>query len=152
MVFLSPLTLSTNMQIIWQRWCTFLRREAMMKKERQIRAAGYNLVTIWECDYKKLIKSSVLLRHYLNSLDSDKWCPLKPRDAFYGGRTNACKLYYRCAPNGKKLYYEVCSLYPLINKYPIVNFETVDGLIKYHVSYHLRIFITVYCHVGAIIN
>ena len=36
--------------------------------------------------------------------------PLVPRDAFFGGRTNACKLFARVIqPGDEILYYDVCS-------------------------------------------
>ena len=42
---------------------------------------------------------------------------LNPRDAFYGGRTNALKLYHKCGPGEQILYYDFCSLHPYMNKY-----------------------------------
>ena len=42
--------------------------------------------------------------------------PLNPRDAFYGGRTNATKLYYKAKPGKKIMYVDVCSLYQWVNK------------------------------------
>nr|XP_023024974.1 uncharacterized protein LOC111513046 [Leptinotarsa decemlineata] len=72
--------------------------------------------------------------------------PLNPRDAFYGGRTDATKLYYKCKEGEKIKYVDVCSLYPFINKYgkyPVghpevfvgeecntLNLNDVDGIIK----------------------
>ena len=65
--------------------------------------------------------------------------PLEPRDAFYGGRTNASKLYFE----GEAIYVDYTSLYPDHNKneqyplgHPIIitqNFSDVStykGLIK----------------------
>lgn len=42
--------------------------------------------------------------------------PLNPRDAFFGGRTSVIKNYHKIADDEKVLYYDVCSLYPYINK------------------------------------
>ncbi|KAK2552521.1 hypothetical protein P5673_026364 [Acropora cervicornis] len=43
--------------------------------------------------------------------------PLDPRDAFFGGRTNAYQLY-RCVEGDERiLYYDFKSLYPYVNKY-----------------------------------
>jgi len=41
---------------------------------------------------------------------------LKPREAFYGGRTKAVKLYHKCQEGEKIRYIEVCSLYPWVCK------------------------------------
>ena len=30
---------------------------------------------------------------------------------------NACKLYHKCGPDEKILYFDICSLYPYIDKY-----------------------------------
>ena len=48
--------------------------------------------------------------------------PLKPRDAFFGGRTNAVKLYHHASGSEKIKYYDFTSLYPWVNKtqqYPV---------------------------------
>ena len=41
---------------------------------------------------------------------------LKPRDALFGGRTNAAKLYHKCSDNEKIRYYDFTSLYPFVQK------------------------------------
>ena len=70
--------------------------------------------------------------------------PIKPRDAFYGGRTEAIGLYREASPEkGEQLkYVDFNSLYPFINKYarypvkhPVVVRgedipEEVEGLLK----------------------
>ncbi len=45
--------------------------------------------------------------------------PLEPRDAFFGGRTNAVKLHHRCGEGERILYQDVTSLYPWVNKYAL---------------------------------
>jgi hypothetical protein len=42
--------------------------------------------------------------------------PLRPRESLFGGRTNAIKLYYKCAPGEKIKYYDITSLYPYVQK------------------------------------
>ena len=39
------------------------------------------------------------------------------RESFFGGRTNAAKLYHKTGDNKKVLYSGVTSLYPYVNKY-----------------------------------
>lgn len=42
--------------------------------------------------------------------------PLKPRDAFYGGRTEAFQLFDKTSDTKTINYYDVTSLYPWVNK------------------------------------
>ena len=90
---------------------------------------------MWESDFLEVapdfIKHCVLVG------------PLKPRDAFFGGRTNGIRLKYDVKEGEDIKYYDFCSLYPFIIKYgkfPIHhpeiitdNFEDISkyyGLIK----------------------
>ncbi|XP_055356787.1 uncharacterized protein LOC129601886 [Paramacrobiotus metropolitanus] len=41
---------------------------------------------------------------------------INPRDAFYGGRTNAVKLHHKVVEDERICYYDVCSEYPFVNK------------------------------------
>ena len=43
--------------------------------------------------------------------------PLEPRNAFFGGQTNATLLFYETQSNEKIQYVDFCSLYPWCNKY-----------------------------------
>ena len=48
--------------------------------------------------------------------------PLNPRDALFGGRTNAIKLYHKVADDQRIYYSDFTSLYPFVQKtgkYPI---------------------------------
>ena len=93
-----------------------MRREAQMKK------AGFKLITIWECELNLLRKSSKIIENFFNnhlrnykSISNNP--ELNPRDAFYGGRTNSLKLYHEIEENEKIYYYDFTSLYPYICKY-----------------------------------
>lgn len=62
---------------------------------------------------------------------------MKPRDAFFGGRTEAFKLYEEATADTQTKYYDVTHLYPFINKtdkipigHPEINTENFK-----HVSY-----------------
>ena len=64
--------------------------------------------------------------------------PLKPRDALFGGRTNALKLYHKCEKDKKIFYYDFTSLYLYVQKYckfpighPTILTENIDPLKKY---------------------
>lgn len=81
-------------------------------KERsdQIKKAGYNLIEMWDCNW---IKS----KQYKNSEKPEIIESLNPRDAFFGGRTNAFKLLAKSTKNKKIKYIDVCSLYPTVQYY-----------------------------------
>ena len=86
-----------------------------MKREVELRALGYNLVTKWEHEFYNEKKRNKCLREYVDSLDiQDR---LIPRDSFFGGRTNAIKLHYKATENETIEYYDFTSLYPWTNKY-----------------------------------
>ena len=42
--------------------------------------------------------------------------PLEPRDALYGSRTNAAKLYHHCQGDEQIRYVDFTSLYPKVNR------------------------------------
>jgi hypothetical protein len=77
----------------------------------------YTIKHMWECDFKRLMKSDTLLvdfqiaNHYVE--------PIDPRNCMYGGRTNALKLYCKAEANEKIKYYDYKSLYPSVQKYKI---------------------------------
>ncbi|XP_028132068.1 uncharacterized protein LOC114327599 [Diabrotica virgifera virgifera] len=81
--------------------------ERTVRRVNQIKEAGYNLVEIWECEWLKS-------KEFKNAPDPQVVESLKPRDAFFGGRTNAIKLKV----TDKKLrYIDIVSLYPTVQYY-----------------------------------
>ena len=67
-----------------------------------------------------MINEDEELANYRETIDIEP-C-LKPRDALFGGRTNAAKLHYKCKEGEKIHYYDFTSLYPYVQKnreYPI---------------------------------
>ena len=92
-------------------------RESTEQKEEYLIAAGLNLVVMWECDWDRLRKSDPELQAYLQDLSLVS--PLEPRDAFFGGRTNAATLHAEAnLDEGEEIrYVDVTSLYPTVNKY-----------------------------------
>jgi ribosomal protein S20 len=73
----------------------------------------YKLIEIWECDFKK----DKEIKKFEKTWNREVITPLNPRDAFYGGRTNAIKLLYTCRKSHKIRYIDVCSLYPTVQFY-----------------------------------
>ena len=113
--------------------------EATEAKKKRLEAAGWVVETKWECHWKKDVKMA--------EGDFEEWLtnwtpvtPLEPRDAFFGGRTNAVRLHHQCQGDEKILYQDVTSLYPWVNKrglYPtghpvvITDFDDVADLKDY---------------------
>lgn len=88
------------------------RKEETITKHRKIKEAGYNLIVMCECDFSKKLKDNPDLAQKLKNHPMVALEPLNPRDAFYGGRTNANTLYFKADSNTKMYYYDICSLYP----------------------------------------
>ena len=59
----------------------------------EIKNAGYKLVEMWECQWDNLTKIHKLPTSHA---DIEHLKSLIPRDAYFGGRVNAAKLYYIC--------------------------------------------------------
>lgn len=74
-----------------------------MLKEAWLKDNGWQLTTKWECQFVQETKENEELQQFLNELNLDE--PLEPRSAFFGGRTNAAKLYHRCSSPGEKIKY-----------------------------------------------
>ena len=55
---------------------------------------------IWECDIKREVKLDDEMKQYSDSHEFID--PLEPRNAFFGGQTNAAKLFHECE-EGKKI-------------------------------------------------
>lgn len=86
------------------------------KKEKELKAMGYRYVCIWEHEFRNQIKMNDAMNQFVSGLDLTE--RLHPRDSFFGGRTNAIKLYHEITePNETIEYYDYTSLYPYVNKY-----------------------------------
>jgi len=70
--------------------------------------------TMWECRFNALLELNENLQRINASCEI---LPrLDPRDAFYGGRTNAVRLYHEASGSKKIGYVDICSLYPMVLK------------------------------------
>lgn len=85
------------------------------RRENILRGLGYRLITIWEHDFREQIEKSTELQQFLLTLDIEGHINL--RQSFFGGRTNACRLYYAAADDEIIRYLDFTSLYPYVNKY-----------------------------------
>jgi hypothetical protein len=100
-----------------------------------------DLITIWEHEWNSLFKNDQKIRDFVNLIELIE--QIKPRDAFYGGRTESFIRHFKTNSHQKIKYYDFCSLYPFIQKtkplpvgHPIIitkDFGNIDdyfGLIK----------------------
>ena len=98
-----------------------------MVRDDYIRSLHYDLVIMWECKFQTSIKDTLDLELFVKDFVVPQ--PLSPRDAFFGGRTNAIKLHHRVEGNEEILYYDVTSLYPFVNKrsrYPLGHHQRIS--------------------------
>ncbi len=65
-----------------------------VKKIGYLREKGFNVIEMWECNLKKELERNEEMRYHFERCDLVD--PLEPRDAFFGGRTNAAKLLHEC--------------------------------------------------------
>ena len=84
-----------------------------IEKRENIKSAGYNHVSIYECQLNKNDE----FKQFAKTFTQEVVESLNPRDAFYGGRTNATKLLYKFKENECGRYVDFCSLYPSVQFY-----------------------------------
>jgi hypothetical protein len=74
--------------------------QTTMEKISYLKDRGFNVFEVWECEINRELEQDELMKNYFNSYDLIE--PLEPRDAFFGGRTNAAKLFHECK-DGEKI-------------------------------------------------
>ncbi|KAJ8024303.1 hypothetical protein HOLleu_37008 [Holothuria leucospilota] len=57
-----------------------------------LRQKGIQVHEIWECEYERQLKSNPKMKAFVDAIEIRE--PLQPRDAIFGGRTNAVKLHH----------------------------------------------------------
>ena len=62
------------------------------EKAAFLRSNGYNVEVMWSCEWKNLRETDDQAQFVLLALNLQ--APLKPKDAFKGGRTNGFRLFY----------------------------------------------------------
>ena len=68
-------------------------------KIKYLRDQGFEVVEKWGCAFKKELKQDEEMKQFVK--DHGFIEPLQPRDAFFGGRTNAAKLLHECQGDEK---------------------------------------------------
>ena len=96
-----------------------IRYNQTLKREKELKALGFQYVCIWGCQFQAQKTSDNDLKLFMESFDDLNLSErLNPRDSFFGGRTNACKLHCKVDGTSEKIrYVDFTSLYPFINKY-----------------------------------
>ena len=86
-----------------------------MEKVRVLEEAGIKVVTKWDHKFRRQLKNDPELVAFVETLDLEE--RLENRDAFFGGRTNAVKMYRKAEEGEKIKYVDFTSPYPTVNKY-----------------------------------
>jgi len=109
-----------------KQWATYTKKTK--EKCKQIIDAGFTLIEMWECQWLKTKEYKETCNNIVE--------PLNPRDAFYGGRTNARKLKDE---NKILRYIDVCSLYLTVQyfySYPVGHPEKIYKPEKYDENWY----------------
>ena len=85
-------------------------KQRTLEKIQFLKDHGYNVVEIWTCDIERQLATEPEMKDFFDNFEISE--PLEPRHAFFGGRTNATRLYYDVQPEEKIRYVDFCSLYP----------------------------------------
>ena len=73
------------------------------RKRNDLNRMGYKYKCIWEHSFYQQLTDDDEMRHYVSSLDLvDR---LNPSDSFFGGRTNAIKLFHEVEQPGETIEY-----------------------------------------------
>ena len=68
--------------------------EDTLEKICYLKEQGFHVIEMWECELKKEMERDEDMKRYFE--EHELVDPLQPRDAFFGGRTNAAKLFHEC--------------------------------------------------------
>lgn len=107
-----------------------------LAKKRYLQYSGYTVRVLWEHEWNEMLEKDSILQAFVLKMQFPE--PLDPRDALYGGRTNAIKLYHKQAEGETINYYDFTSLYPFVNKtktypvgHPTIIYENFGYIKKY---------------------
>ena len=73
--------------------------EDTVTKIEYLKKCGFEVEQLWECKLREELEKNEEMKRYFE--EHEIVDPLQPRDAFYGGRTNAAKLFHECQGNQK---------------------------------------------------
>ena len=87
--------------------------EHTMKRLEAIRDQGYNMITMRECEFQKLMEEDQGVKEYMSKAILST--PLTPFQALFGGRTNAIRTHYECSEDEEIKVLDFTSLYPWVS-------------------------------------
>ena len=70
-----------------------------VRKVNYLKEHGFEVEQKWGCELTKDLEEDEEMKQFFE--DHELIDPLQPRDAFYGGRTNAAKLFHECQADEK---------------------------------------------------
>ena len=70
-----------------------------VRKVKHLKDQGFKVEQKWECELEKEKNEDEEMKQFFE--EHEIVDPLQPRDAFYGGRTNAAKLFHQCQDDEK---------------------------------------------------
>ena len=70
-----------------------------VRKVNYLKKHGFEVEQKWGCELEKELEEDEEMKQFFEQYEIID--PLQPRDAFYGGRTNATKLFHECQGNQK---------------------------------------------------
>ena len=79
--------------------------ENTLEKICYLKEQGFNVIEMWECELRKEMERNEDMKKYFQEYELAD--PLQPRDAFFGGRTNAAKLFHECKEDEEIRYREI---------------------------------------------
>ena len=106
-----------------------------IEKRENIKSAGYNHVSIYECQLNKNKEFQQFAKNFTQEVVE----PLDPRSAFYRGRTNCTRLLYDFQKNECGRYVDFVSLYPTVQyyeKYPVGHPTKIKAPKKYSKNWY----------------
>ena len=72
-----------------------------LEKIQFLKDNGYNVVEIWTCDIDRQLETDPDMKTFFDRFEISE--PLEPRQAFFGGRTDAISLFYETQPDERRL-------------------------------------------------
>ena len=86
-----------------------------LQRQHELCTEGYQVIEMWEHEFDQRYRKDQEYKAMIDSYDIQD--PLMPRDALFGGRTNATRLLHEAVEDEEIRYIDVCSLYPFVLKY-----------------------------------
>ena len=79
-----------------------------LEKVQFLKDTGCKVSEIWTCDIERQLTVDPEMKEFFDNFEVSK--PLEPRQAFFGGRTNATRLFYGAKPHEKIRCVDFCCL------------------------------------------